>query len=124
MCCAIRYHLCNLKNVKNTHGGVSLLVKLQVEAYNVTTESNTAPRFLNYINCIKSDNVSHVASLLNISTKNFDLKWNHVLVIKFTESCTAGGKWSYKKYIQKKLLIIPFPSNLSLLIVKISRAYN
>ena len=103
MCCAIRYHLCNLKNVKNTHGGVSLLVKLQVEAYNVTTESNTAPRF---------------------STKNFDLKWNHVLVIKFTESCTAGGKWSYKKYIQKKLLIIPFPSNLSLLIVKISRAYN
>ena len=45
MCCAIQYHLCNLKNVKNTHGGVSLLVKLQVEAYNVTTESNTAPRF-------------------------------------------------------------------------------
>ena len=27
--CAIWYHLCNLKNVKNTHGGVLLLVKLQ-----------------------------------------------------------------------------------------------
>ena len=30
--CAIWYHLQNLKNVKNTHGGVLLLVKLQAEA--------------------------------------------------------------------------------------------
>ena len=30
--CAIWYHLNNLKNVKNTHGGVSLLIKLQVLA--------------------------------------------------------------------------------------------
>ena len=28
MCCAIYYHLYNLKNVKNTHGRVLLLVKL------------------------------------------------------------------------------------------------
>ena len=27
--CAIWYHLYNLKNVKNTHGGVLILVKLQ-----------------------------------------------------------------------------------------------
>ena len=30
MLCAIWYHLYNLKSVKNTHGGVLLLVKLQV----------------------------------------------------------------------------------------------
>ena len=30
--CTILYHLYNLKNVKNTHGGVLLLVKLQAEA--------------------------------------------------------------------------------------------
>ena len=29
MRCAIWFHLYNLKNVKNTHGGVLLLVKLQ-----------------------------------------------------------------------------------------------
>ena len=29
MCLAIWYHLHNFKNVKNTHGGVLLLVKLQ-----------------------------------------------------------------------------------------------
>ena len=31
---AIWYHLQNLKNVKNTHGRVLLLLKLQVKAYN------------------------------------------------------------------------------------------
>ena len=30
MFCAIRYHLYNSKNVKNTHGGVLLLVSLQI----------------------------------------------------------------------------------------------
>ena len=37
MLCAILYRLYNLKNVKNIHGGMSLLVKLQ--AY--FTKSNT-----------------------------------------------------------------------------------
>ena len=32
MRCLIWYHLYNLKNVKNTHGGVLILVKLQLEA--------------------------------------------------------------------------------------------
>ena len=36
MRCAIWYHLYNLKNAKKTHGGVSLLVKLQVLACNFT----------------------------------------------------------------------------------------
>ena len=34
MRCAIWYHLCYLKNVKNTHGGGLILVKLQAEACN------------------------------------------------------------------------------------------
>ena len=44
MLCAICYHLYNLKNKKNTHGGVFPLVKLQVlvEAWNFT-KSNTPP---------------------------------------------------------------------------------
>ena len=35
MLCAIWYRLYNLKNVKNTHEGVMLLVKLQPSAYNI-----------------------------------------------------------------------------------------
>ena len=42
MRCAIWYELHNLKNVKNTHGRVLLLVKLQVEACNFT-KSNAPP---------------------------------------------------------------------------------
>ena len=36
MRCAILYHLYNVKNVKNTHGEVLILVKLQAEACNFT----------------------------------------------------------------------------------------
>ena len=37
---AICYHTHNLKNVKNTHGGVLLFVKLQASACNFTTKRN------------------------------------------------------------------------------------
>ena len=40
MLCAIWFHLYDLKNVKNTHGGVLLLVKLQAEA---SLKSNIPP---------------------------------------------------------------------------------
>ena len=39
---AIWYHLYNLKNVKDTHGGVLILVKLQASACNFT-KINTPP---------------------------------------------------------------------------------
>ena len=42
MVCAIWYHLYNLKNLKNTHGGVIPLVKLQAKACNYS-KSNTLP---------------------------------------------------------------------------------
>ena len=42
MRCAIWYHFYNLKKVKNTQGGVLILVKLQAEACNVT-KINTSP---------------------------------------------------------------------------------
>ena len=40
MRCAIWYHLYNLKNVKNTHGGVLILVKLQASAFSHSYSSN------------------------------------------------------------------------------------
>ena len=42
MRCAIRYHLYNLKNVKNTHVGVLLLVTLQTFSMQ-NTKNNTPP---------------------------------------------------------------------------------
>ena len=40
--CAIWFHLYNLRNVRNTHGGVLLLVKLQAKSLQFT-KSNTPP---------------------------------------------------------------------------------
>ena len=42
MLCEIWYHLYSLKNVKNTHGGMLLLVKLQTSVCNIT-KSNIPP---------------------------------------------------------------------------------
>ena len=36
----------------------------------------------------------------------------------------AGGKWPYENYFQKNLPVSLFPSDLPLLVVKISRACN
>ena len=44
--------------------------------------------------------------------------------MKFTESCRASGKLAYEEYFQKKLPTFLFLSDLSLIIVKISGAYN
>ena len=60
MLCAIWYHLYNLKTLKNTHGGVLLLVKLQSEACNFTRKLTLPYKcFLNYINGTKSSRASH-----------------------------------------------------------------
>ena len=57
MLCAIWYHLYNLKNVKNTHGGVILLVKLQFCFTKSNTPSSVFSRFLNCANGAKSRNL-------------------------------------------------------------------
>ena len=52
MRCAIWYHLHNLKNVKNTRGGVLLLVKLQAKACNFTVKVTLLHGcFLQFLNC-------------------------------------------------------------------------
>ena len=51
MLCGICYHLYNLKNVKNTHGGVLFLVKLQASVYNFTRSLSPPWVFSRYLNC-------------------------------------------------------------------------
>ena len=64
MRCAIWYHLYNLKNVKNTHGRVLLLVKLQALLLKVTL----IPRFLNCTNSSTLCNVSHLSNRFSKGT--------------------------------------------------------
>ena len=56
MRCTIWYHLYNLKNVKNTHGGVLILVKLQalsVQRITYRSTSKTADNTLPKTKTIK-----------------------------------------------------------------------
>ena len=56
MLCTIWYYLYNLKNMKNTHGGVLLLATL----LKVTLFYGCFLRFLNCTNGTKSRNASHI----------------------------------------------------------------
>ena len=58
MRCSIWYHLYNLNNVKNTHGGVLISVKLQ--ALKLTLFHGCFSRFVNCTNGIKSRNASQM----------------------------------------------------------------
>ena len=65
----IYHHVHNLKDVRNTHGGVLLLVKLQAEACNFT-KSNTPPWvFFTFLKLhdIKSRKASHILMVDSIS---------------------------------------------------------
>ena len=74
MHCAIWYHLYNLKNVKNTHGGVLILVKL----LKLTLLQGCFSRFLYCANGTKSLNASH----LSIPDMNLPTYCSYVLVTK------------------------------------------
>ena len=63
---AIWYHLYNLKNVKKTHGGVLILVKLQAQLATLvilTLLHGCFSRFFNSTNGTKSPNASHIGAL-------------------------------------------------------------
>ena len=55
MFCAIRYHLYNLKNMKNTHGGVLFLVTL-LHGY-----------FSSFLNCINYQIAKHYHIKISIT---------------------------------------------------------
>ena len=65
MRCAIWYHVYNLKNVKNTHGGLLLLATL----LKVTLLHGCFSHFLNCTNVTKSHNASHMQ--VEIVTQTF-----------------------------------------------------
>ena len=64
MLCAIWHNLFNLKNVKNTNGGVLILAKLQAEAYNFN-KCHTLPWvFFTFIKLYKLYQITQIASYI------------------------------------------------------------
>ena len=77
MPCAIWYHLCNLKNVKNTYGGLLLLVEMQAWACNFAVQMVT----------IRTRH--HIFILFNFLCSNFVMLWR---AITYTDS-RAETRW-------------------------------
>ena len=65
---AIWYHLYNLKNVKNKHGGAIFLVKLQASACNFTKIITPPLVFSHFLNCTNGA-ISHKASQIKFYLK-------------------------------------------------------
>ena len=85
--CAIWYHSYNSKNVKNTQGGVLLLIKL----LKVTLLCGCFSRFLNCTHCTKSRNAPHTRKTYLDFVKA--ITWKPILIIR---SCHKWVKLLWK----------------------------
>ena len=99
MLCTIKYHLHNLKIVKNTHGGMLLLVKVQSETLLKGPRLNDCfSRFLNCINGTKSSKASHL--IFSFPTrwasfrKDFSIVFSYLLVAS-SRSSLDQCFWQY-----------------------------
>ena len=74
--CAIWYHLYNLKNVKNAHGGLLILAKLQAlpaTLLKLTLLHGYFSRFLNCTNGNKTRNAPHITTIKNVDAVHYHL---------------------------------------------------
>ena len=79
------------------------------------------------LNCVKLVTfMKYLASIVSLIFQAKTLIWNKITfpALKFVEFCRAGKKWASEEYLQKNLTIFVFLFDLSLLNVKISKAYN
>ena len=80
--------------MKNTNGGVSILVKLQAEACNFT-KINTPPwvfsRFLNCTNAIKSRNAQHI--------------WVNKEMLKYSNKTLYEGIFTESHFVVSQIIV-------------------
>ena len=83
--CTIWYHLYNLKNVKNTHEGVILLIKLQALPCNFTTSITPPWVFFTFLKFFKWYQIAESVSFENSDMNMSDtLSVNKLLWRRFT----------------------------------------
>ena len=105
MLCAIWYHSYNLKNVKNTHGRVLLLVKLQAEACNLS-KSNTPPWVnFTFFKLYKWYQIAERITYLDVDTKREMLK-NH------PPFCKWYGKFVWERKLIQLTLFFVLPQKI------------
>ena len=83
MCCTIWYHLYNLKNLKNFHGGVLLLVKLQ--DCNFTKINTPSLVFFNFLKLFKWYKIAQHSYVQCVQWKFFKIQTilNNIWIKKY-----------------------------------------
>ena len=86
----VSYHLYKWKNVKNTHGGMLLFIKLQTSAYNFT-KSNTPPwvffTFFKLYKCYEIAQTSHTTiNPSPIILQSWSLFWDFLILYEIVLS--------------------------------------
>ena len=114
MRCSIWYHLYNLKNVKNTHGGVLVLVKLQPEINTPPWVSFTffklhkwyriAQRITTILGCIMKTTITSIFHISKNVAGVLFLKNFHT-VVKDVDSVIVREKKLFWKYRTMYVLI-------------------
>ena len=100
MLCAMWYYLYKVKNVKNTHGGVLLLVKLQALVCSFTKSSTPPWVFFTFFNCT-NDTKSHNASQCR---KIIGTDWSYLLwCIKPRFDIEPSNKDKHEKFLWEQL---------------------
>ena len=102
MRCAIWYHLYNLKNVKNTHGVVLLLVKLQAFP-RIQTEYEEVLRISLYSVRIREKACNF--------TKSNTPPWVYFTFL----NCTNGTKWRNASRIYIHKMLNPLSASVALI---------
>ena len=100
MRCAIWYHLYNLKNVKNTHGGVLILL-------NLTLLHGCFSRSLNCINGTKSRNASQMFHLVYF-TFFLSLEQQCNAITNVPNWTSRIISWNFDKLVKSSQLISVF----------------
>ena len=93
--CAIWYYLYNLKNVKNTQGGVLLLVKMQVIACNLLKVTLLHGCFSHFWNCTNGT------------------KWRNAPYIFVTWKLTKINKMTIIRYVSKITTFVFFLAQIN-----------
>ena len=100
--CTIWYHLSSLKNVKNTHGGVLILVKLQALACTNVYRLQPLQLYKWYQISQRTTYGKNLLFMINVLTELFKNLFKLVMIIKSIITTNNQTVSTLKKYENKK----------------------
>ena len=97
--CATWYHLYNFKNVKNTHGGVLLLVKMQGSACKFTKSNTLAWVFCTFLKFVYCANGTKSRKVSHTKYTAWNIHHHIIFFVILLRLQFAFSFWSFQRFI-------------------------